>query len=107
VRLTRRGRRTVRTGVSFAIMSAGSDGRGGLDVPLEAGAGSRVKLRPLMRLAPYIGRYKGRACAALIALVVAALTTLVVPIAVRRMIDFGFTAEGVALIDSYFAVMIL
>jgi ATP-binding cassette subfamily B protein len=60
-----------------------------------------------MRLAPYIGRYKGRACAALIALVVAALTTLVVPIAVRRMIDFGFTAEGVALIDSYFAVMIL
>ena len=88
-------------------MSAGSDGRGGLDVPLEAGAGSRVKLRPLMRLAPYIGRYKGRACAALIALVVAALTTLVVPIAVRRMIDFGFTAEGVALIDSYFAVMIL
>jgi ATP-binding cassette subfamily B protein len=88
-------------------MNAGSDGRGGLDVPLEAGAGSRVKLRPLMRLAPYIGRYKGRACAALIALVVAALTTLVVPIAVRRMIDFGFTAEGVALIDSYFAVMIL
>jgi ATP-binding cassette, subfamily B, bacterial len=39
-------------------------------------------------------------------LIVAALTTLIVPIAVRRMIDFGFTAKGVALIDSYFLVMI-
>ncbi len=39
-------------------------------------------------------------------LIVAALTTLVVPVAVRRMIDFGFTAKGVALIDSYFLVMI-
>jgi ATP-binding cassette subfamily B protein len=29
-----------------------------------------------------------------------------VPIAVRRMIDFGFTARGVALINSYFLVMI-
>ena len=47
-----------------------------------------------------------RAVSALGALVVAALTTLIVPIAVRRMIDFGFTARGVALIDSYFLVMI-
>jgi ATP-binding cassette subfamily B protein len=89
------------------MSAAGSDGRGGLDTPLEAGAGRRVKLRPLMQLAPYVGRYKGRACAALVALVIAALTTLIVPIAVRRMIDFGFSAEGVALIDSYFSVMIL
>ena len=55
---------------------------------------------------PYVARYRGRALAALIALVVAAFATLVVPVAVRRMIDFGFSAEGVALIDSYFLVMI-
>ncbi len=55
---------------------------------------------------PYVGRYRGRAVAALIALTLAAATTLIVPVAVRRMIDFGFSAEGVALIDSYFAVMI-
>ncbi len=66
----------------------------------------RVNLRPLASLLPYIGRYRGRALAALGALVVAALTTLIVPIAIRRMIDFGFTARGVALIDSYFLVMI-
>ena len=43
---------------------------------------------------------------AFVALTVAALTTLVVPLAVRRMIDFGFTPEGIALINSYFSVMI-
>ena len=66
----------------------------------------RINLRPLASLLPYIVRYRGRALAALGALVVAALTTLIVPIAIRRMIDFGFTAKGVALIDSYFLVMI-
>ena len=66
----------------------------------------KVNLRPLTSLVPYIGRYRGQALAALGALVLAALTTLVVPIAVRRMIDFGFTARGIQLIDSYFLVMI-
>jgi ATP-binding cassette, subfamily B, bacterial len=66
----------------------------------------RINLRPLASLLPYIGRYRWRALFALGALVVAALTTLIVPVAIRRMIDFGFTARGVALIDSYFLVMI-
>ncbi|HYV70594.1 MAG TPA: ABC transporter transmembrane domain-containing protein [Pseudolabrys sp.] len=88
-------------------MGFSSDGRG-LDVesaprPEER---SRLKLKPLTRLAPYLVRYRGRALAALIALVVAALITLVVPVAVRRMIDFGFSDKAVQLIDSYFAVMI-
>jgi ATP-binding cassette, subfamily B, bacterial len=66
----------------------------------------RINLRPLTSLLPYIGRYHWRALSALGALIVAALTTLIVPVAIRRMIDFGFTAKGVALIDSYFLVMI-
>jgi ATP-binding cassette subfamily B protein len=66
----------------------------------------RTNLRPLASLLPYIGRYRGRALAALGALVLAALTTLVVPVAVRRMIDFGFTERGLSLINSYFLVMI-
>src|SRR5438132_13518589 len=74
-----------------------------------AGAAAPVqsrKLRPLISLMPYITRYRGRALAALLALLTAAVTTLVVPVAVRRMIDFGFSRESVSLIDSYFAVMI-
>src|SRR5262245_15944826 len=65
-----------------------------------------AKLRPLASLIPYVGRYRGQAAAALCALVVAALATLAVPLAVRRMIDFGFTGKGLGLIDSYFSVMI-
>jgi ATP-binding cassette subfamily B protein len=65
-----------------------------------------AKLRPLLSLLPYVARYRGRALCALVALIVAALTTLVVPIAVRRMIDFGFTADGMAMINNYFSVMI-
>ncbi|CAN5363091.1 ABC transporter ATP-binding protein/permease [soil metagenome] len=67
---------------------------------------SRMKLRPLLALAPYVARYRGQAITALVALIVASAATLVVPLAVRRMIDFGFSPEGIALINSYFAVMI-
>ncbi len=74
--------------------------------PQEAGIARRTNLRPLASLLPYVKRYRWRVVAALGALVLAALTTLVVPIAVRRMIDFGFTARGLALIDNYFLVMI-
>ena len=65
-----------------------------------------ARLRPLLALAPYVARYRGRAALAVVSLTIAAITTLVVPIAVRRMIDFGFTAEGIARINSYFSVMI-
>jgi ATP-binding cassette, subfamily B, bacterial len=65
-----------------------------------------ARLRPLLALAPYVGRYRGRAVLALISLTVAAITTLIVPVAVRRMIDFGFSPEGIAMINSYFSVMI-
>jgi ATP-binding cassette subfamily B protein len=67
----------------------------------------RVRVRPLMALVPYVMRYRGQVAAALVALLVAAMATLIVPLAVRRMIDFGFSAERIGLIDQYFAVMIL
>ena len=60
----------------------------------------RPGLRPLLALAPYVARYRGRAFGALVALIVASLATLAVPLAVRRMIDFGFSPESVAMINS-------
>jgi len=74
--------------------------------PTAPPAKRRGALRPLASLLPYVRRYRWRAISALAALILAALTTLIVPVAVRRMIDFGFTARGIALIDSYFLVMI-
>ncbi|RZN31321.1 ABC transporter ATP-binding protein/permease [Bradyrhizobium sp. Leo121] len=67
---------------------------------------SRARLKPLLALAPYVARYRGRAILAFISLTVAAITTLIVPVAIRRVIDFGFTAEGIAMINNYFSVMI-
>ena len=76
------------------------------DKPTAPEPTERRKLRPLLSLMPYLARYRWRAIAALVVLVIAAITTLVVPIAVRRMIDFGFVREGASLIDSYFTVLI-
>ena len=79
------------------------------DAPQRAAASERQqnrRLKPLLSLMPYIARYRWQAIAALAALLIAAVTTLIVPIAVRRMIDFGFSRESASLIDSYFAVMI-
>jgi len=45
--------------------------------------------------------------AAFIALVAAAGVTLLLPLAVRRMIDFGFSGSDVNLIDSYFGMLVL
>ena len=46
----------------------------------------QARLRPLLALAPYVARYRARAILALVSLTVAAITTLLVPVAVRRMI---------------------
>ncbi len=67
---------------------------------------SRVSLAALKPLAPYALAHRGRIALALVALVVASAATLVVPIAVRRMIDFGFSDANAGLIRAYFLAMI-
>ena len=93
---------------------AGSEGRGfaspaaATPTPaVEADRKGGARLKPLLGLAPYIIRYRWRVAAACVTLVVAALATLAVPLAVRRMIDFGFSPERIGLIDQYFTVMIM
>ena len=44
----------------------------------------------MLALVPYVMRYRVQVAAALVALLIAATATLIVPLAVRRMIDFGF-----------------
>lgn len=75
------------------------------DINSPAGS-SRKSLRPLTRLLPYLLRHKGFVTAAIVALFSAAVITLILPAAVRRMIDFGFGADDPALVNSYFAVLV-
>ena len=78
-----------------------------IDAQLEqSSARGGARLRPLLALAPYMMRYRGRAFLAFISLTIAALTTLAVPVAVRRVVDFGLSPEGIAMINSYFSVMV-
>ncbi len=74
----------------------------------EQQAKSRAKtknLRPLVRLLPFIMKYRTQMGIALVALLVASVATLVVPIAVRRVLDNGFSTENANLINQYFLAM--
>jgi len=82
-----------------------------LDAPLSApalgeGQAPRASLRPLLALKAYVFRYKGMVGAALLSLIVAAAATLAVPLAVRRMIDVGFTGIDPGLVDKYFTTLL-
>jgi ATP-binding cassette subfamily B protein len=70
-----------------------------------SGEARRASLRSLGALKPYLFRHKGMLTAALLALVVSAAATLAVPLAVRRMIDLGFSGIDPGLIDKYFATL--
>ncbi|MBX5141116.1 ATP-binding cassette domain-containing protein [Rhizobium lentis] len=67
----------------------------------------RRSLRPLGRLMPYVMRYRGLVAGALISLALAAMTSLALPLAVRRMIDHGFTQSDGSFINSYFAMLMV
>jgi ATP-binding cassette subfamily B protein len=60
-----------------------------------------------MRLKPYLFKHKGMLVFGLAALVLSAGAMLSVPLAVRRMIDHGFSAENAGFIDQYFAMMVV
>lgn len=62
-------------------------------------------VQPLRRLLPFLGRYRGTVSLALAALVVAASATLSMPVAVRHLIDVGFSTEQARTIDHYFFVL--
>ncbi len=66
---------------------------------------SRRTLAPLFSLRVYIARHAAMVVAALCALVVSAGAMLTVPIAVRRMIDYGFSGGGT--IDFYFGALVV
>ena len=55
---------------------------------------------------PYVRRYRGRIALGVVALMVASLATLVVPEAVRRLVDFGFARDRVSVINAYFTAMV-
>lgn len=73
-----------------------------------AAATDRQKGKPalLKRLMPFFGPYRLQALAAGLALTSAAFFTLLMPVALRRVIDLGFDQDKAEYIDRYFLAMI-
>ena len=67
--------------------------------------GGRVDFAALKPILPYALRYKGRIVGAVAALTAASAATLIVPVAIRRIVDFGFEPDKAGIINSYFIAM--
>ena len=60
---------------------------------------------PLTQLVPFLAPYRGTLLLALLALLIAAGASLVLPVAVRQMIDQGFSRSNAEHIDRYFLLL--
>ena len=63
-------------------------------------------LKPLRAMAPLLRPYSGAVLGALVALLLASGAFLALPVAVRYVIDFGFSAADAASVDRYFALFL-
>ena len=62
-------------------------------------------VKPLKALMPFILQYPWRVIGAFVSLVLAAVSTLTLPVAVRYVIDNGFSGTDAAAVDIYFKAM--
>ena len=68
---------------------------------------SKRSLQPLRRILPYVGRYPRLVVGAVLSLAAAAVTTLTLPLAVRRMIDHGFSNADTTFVANYFSMLVV
>lgn len=73
--------------------------------PAAAAGSGRRSMKPLLSLLAYTLRHPWLIVGALVALIMSSLATLAVPLAIRRMIDHGFAANG--MVDQYFAMLVV
>jgi ATP-binding cassette subfamily B protein len=64
-------------------------------------------LQPLRMLVPFIAPYKGTLALAIIALLLSSAAMLAMPMAVRNVIDHGFSIEDATNVDKYFFVLLI
>ena len=76
------------------------------DMPGSSLDAPRAPISALAALMPYVLRHRGRITAAVLALLAASLATLLLPLALRRVIDTAFEAGNSTLKDYYFMTLI-
>ena len=75
---------------------------------VETGQRSKSRnLAPLKHLLPLVFKHRIKVIMALVALLAAAGAMLAIPLAVRRVIDNGFSSETTQFVDQYFGMMLV
>ncbi|HEY8949154.1 MAG TPA: ABC transporter transmembrane domain-containing protein, partial [Rhizomicrobium sp.] len=74
---------------------------------LAQGRAKSRSLAPLRTLLPFLRPFRFRIAAAISALIVSSGATLVLPAALRSLIDRGFSADQIAAISHYFLLFML
>jgi len=75
--------------------------------PTESDRPKGKSLKPLRALLPFIGRYRRVLVAAIAALLIASGAMLLIPVALRFLIDNGFIARDVGTVNRYFGWFLL
>ena len=76
----------------------------------QAGSTERPKsrnIRPLLRALPYFRPYTGQLVLALFCLIIAAAAALGMPVAIRYVIDYGFSSQHLQSINRYFLSLLV
>ncbi|XOV86833.1 MAG: ABC transporter transmembrane domain-containing protein [Pseudomonadota bacterium] len=76
-----------------------------IDTPEQRPKGK--SLRPLRMLLPFIAPYRGTLLIAMVALLISSAALLAMPMAVRNVIDHGFSVEDAQNVNRYFGVLML
>ncbi len=76
-----------------------------MEVEQPAGRPVTRRLRPLARLWPFIRPYRPTVMLALVFLLLAAAASLLMPVAIRLVIDEGFSRDSAGAIDRYFVAL--
>ncbi|MDC3032555.1 ABC transporter transmembrane domain-containing protein [Litorivicinus sp.] len=63
-------------------------------------------IQPLRSLIPFIACYRGTLAIAILALLISSAALLAMPIAVRNVIDHGFSVDDAANVDRYFFILL-
>lgn len=63
-------------------------------------------LKPLQMLLPFLAPHKGVMALAILALLLSSAALLAMPMAVKNVIDYGFTVEDAANVDRYFVILL-
>lgn len=63
-------------------------------------------IQPLKQAAPFLAPYLGRLFLAFICLTIASISMLGMPIAIRYVIDYGFSTDNIGSIDFYFMALL-